>query len=176
MNALNMKCSGWCEAEKSHSQFFVTAPTALTAVQGLFWYFYINVLSLYCCGRLEIEGMGSVWLRDQKVRLRHVDTNAYLHSHDKKYSRIVTGQQEVCGVTKKSADNIWSAAEGVYFPVKHKDWCLSLWRLPLVQFPTTSFQDITNFKNNHSHLAIDVEIAVISNLWRDHGFAMEFTA
>ncbi|KAH9533896.1 hypothetical protein CY35_18G076600 [Sphagnum magellanicum] len=71
--------------------------------------------------KLEIEGTGSVWLRDQKVRLRHVDTNAYLHSHDKKYSRIVTGQQEVCGVTKKSVDNIWSAAEGVYFPVKHKD-------------------------------------------------------
>jgi dolichyl-phosphate-mannose--protein O-mannosyl transferase len=70
------------------------------------------------CGRLEIEGTASVWLRDQKVRLRHVNTNSYLHSHDKKYNRIVTGHQEVCGVTKKSSDNIWSAAEGVYFPAK----------------------------------------------------------
>ncbi|CAK9219543.1 unnamed protein product [Sphagnum troendelagicum] len=68
--------------------------------------------------KLEIEGTASVWLRDQKVRLRHVNTNGYLHSHDKKYNRIVTGHQEVCGVTKKSSDNIWSAAEGVYFPAK----------------------------------------------------------
>jgi len=65
--------------------------------------------------RLEIEGKGNVWMQDQKVRLRHVDTNGYLHSHDKKYSRIVQGQQEVCGVMKKNADNLWTAAEGIYF-------------------------------------------------------------
>jgi dolichyl-phosphate-mannose--protein O-mannosyl transferase len=78
----------------------------------------INSEWLLCFGRLEIEGAGSVWLRDQKIRLRHVDTNGYLHSHDKKYSRIVTGQQEVCGFAKKTSDNIWSAAEGVYFPAR----------------------------------------------------------
>lgn len=65
--------------------------------------------------RLEIEGKGKVWMQDQKVRLRHVDTNGYLHSHDKKYSRIVSGQQEVCGMGKKNADNLWTAAEGIYF-------------------------------------------------------------
>jgi dolichyl-phosphate-mannose--protein O-mannosyl transferase len=68
--------------------------------------------------RLEIEGKGNIWLRDQKVRLQHVDTKGYLHSHDKKYSHIVAGQQEVCGVMKKNADNVWSAAEGIYFPAK----------------------------------------------------------
>lgn len=45
--------------------------------------------------RLEIEGSGKVWKRDQKVRLRHVDTGGYLHSHNKKYTRLGGGQQEV---------------------------------------------------------------------------------
>ncbi|KAG0581446.1 hypothetical protein KC19_4G252500 [Ceratodon purpureus] len=68
--------------------------------------------------KLEIEGKGNIWMQDQKVRLRHVDTNGYLHSHDKKYSRIVAGQQEVCGMLKKNADNIWTAAEGIYFQAR----------------------------------------------------------
>jgi len=51
------------------------------------------VLWVFC--RLEIEGGGKVWKRDQKVRLRHVDTGGYLHSHNKKYNRLGGGQQEV---------------------------------------------------------------------------------
>lgn len=77
------------------------------------------------------------------MRLRHVDTGGYLHSHDKKYSRIAGGQQEVrslhiswilvfwlvklqirdcgyvqvCGIVEKRPDNVWLAAEGVYLPV-----------------------------------------------------------
>ncbi|XP_051134733.1 stromal cell-derived factor 2-like protein [Andrographis paniculata] len=66
--------------------------------------------------RLEIEGSGKTWRQDQRIRLRHVDTNGYLHSHNKKYSRIADGQQEVCGVSDKKPDNIWLVAEGVYFP------------------------------------------------------------
>lgn len=69
---------------------------------------------------LEIEGKNRVWTRDQKVRIQHVDTGSYLHSHDKKYSRIAAGQQEVCGVTKKTADNVWVATEGVYLPANQK--------------------------------------------------------
>ena len=38
-----------------------------------------------------------MWLRDQKVRLKHVDTNGYLHSHDMKYPRPIAGQHEVGG-------------------------------------------------------------------------------
>ncbi|KAL0429737.1 UNVERIFIED_CONTAM: Stromal cell-derived factor 2-like protein [Sesamum radiatum] len=64
--------------------------------------------------RLEIEGSGKTWRQDQRVRLRHVDTGGYLHSHDKKYTRIAGGQQEVCGVKEKRPDNVWLAAEGVY--------------------------------------------------------------
>ncbi|KAJ8477330.1 hypothetical protein OPV22_021057 [Ensete ventricosum] len=67
--------------------------------------------------RLEIEGGGKTWRKDERVRLLHVDTGGYLHSHDKKYNRIAGGQQEVCGVRDKRADNIWVAAEGVYLPV-----------------------------------------------------------
>ncbi|KAK1293628.1 Stromal cell-derived factor 2-like protein [Acorus calamus] len=67
--------------------------------------------------RLQIEGSGKTWRQDQRVRLQHVDTGAYLHSHDKKYSRIAGGQQEVCGVGEKRPDNVWLAAEGVYLPV-----------------------------------------------------------
>lgn len=70
--------------------------------------------------KLIIEGKGKVWLRDQKVRFLHVDTGGYLHSHDKKYSRIVAGQQEVCGYLKKNSDNLWFAAEGVYFPSRNE--------------------------------------------------------
>lgn len=45
--------------------------------------------------RLEIEGSGKTWRQDQRVRLQHVDTGGYLHSHNKKYTRIAGGQQEV---------------------------------------------------------------------------------
>ncbi|WOH09936.1 hypothetical protein DCAR_0729397 [Daucus carota subsp. sativus] len=67
--------------------------------------------------RLEIEGSGKSWRQDQKIRLRHVDTGGYLHTHNKKYNRIIAGQQEVCGVRDKLPDNIWLASEGVYLPV-----------------------------------------------------------
>ncbi|KAK8965606.1 Stromal cell-derived factor 2-like protein [Platanthera guangdongensis] len=67
--------------------------------------------------RVEIEGSGKTWKQDQRIRLKHVDTSGYLHSHDKKYTRIAGGQQEVCGIRDKKPDNIWLAAEGVYLPV-----------------------------------------------------------
>ncbi|KAJ8617480.1 hypothetical protein MRB53_013666 [Persea americana] len=67
--------------------------------------------------KLEIEGSGETWRQDQRVRLQHVDTGGYLHSHNKKYSRIAGAQQEVCGIHDKRPDNIWLAVEGVYLPV-----------------------------------------------------------
>ncbi|KAH9760377.1 Stromal cell-derived factor 2-like protein [Citrus sinensis] len=67
--------------------------------------------------RVMIEGSGKTWRQDQRIRLQHVDTGGYLHSHPKKYQRIAGGQQEVCGVREKRADNVWLAAEGVYLPV-----------------------------------------------------------
>ncbi|XP_061357505.1 stromal cell-derived factor 2-like protein [Gastrolobium bilobum] len=67
--------------------------------------------------RLQLEGSGKTWKQDQRIRLQHVDTKGYLHSHDKKYTGIPGGHQEVCGVLEKRADNVWLAAEGVYLPV-----------------------------------------------------------
>ncbi|XP_062101745.1 stromal cell-derived factor 2-like protein [Humulus lupulus] len=67
--------------------------------------------------RLLIEGSGKTWKQNQRIRLQHIDTGAMLHSHDKKYTRIAGGQQEVCSVAEKRPDNVWLAAEGVYLPV-----------------------------------------------------------
>ncbi|KAK3121449.1 hypothetical protein QOZ80_8BG0653560 [Eleusine coracana subsp. coracana] len=67
--------------------------------------------------RLEMEGSSKTWQQDQRIRLRHVNTGGYLHSHDRKYTRIAAGQQEVCGVADKRPDNVWLAAEGVYLPL-----------------------------------------------------------
>ncbi|KAK8641120.1 hypothetical protein V6N13_010549 [Hibiscus sabdariffa] len=67
--------------------------------------------------RLIIEGSGKTWKQDQRIWLQHVDTGGYLHSHNKKYTRIAGGQQEVCGLREKRVDNVWLAAEGVYLPI-----------------------------------------------------------
>ncbi|CAN8289372.1 unnamed protein product, partial [Cochlearia groenlandica] len=67
--------------------------------------------------KLVIEGSGKTWEQDQRVRLQHIDTSGYLHSHDKKYQRIAGDHQEVCGVREKRVDNVWLAAEGVYLPL-----------------------------------------------------------
>jgi dolichyl-phosphate-mannose--protein O-mannosyl transferase len=67
--------------------------------------------------RLMIEGSGTTWRLDERVRFQHIDTGSYLHSHDKKYQRIAGGQQEVCGIREKNRDNVWLAAEGVYLSV-----------------------------------------------------------
>lgn len=53
------------------------------------------LLFIHLILRLEIEGSGKTWKQDQRIRLHHVDTDGYLHSHNKKYSRIAGGQQEV---------------------------------------------------------------------------------
>lgn len=107
---------------------------------------------------LEIEGSGKTWRQDQRIRLHHVDTSGYLHSHNKKYTGIPGGHQEVrnnwflrtiiarlnfkllvmmassmrllihpsqvCGVRDKRADNVWLAAEGVYFPAAETKWSM----------------------------------------------------
>ncbi|KAG6532726.1 hypothetical protein ZIOFF_006576 [Zingiber officinale] len=69
--------------------------------------------------RLEIEGNDKTWKPGERIRLQHIDTSGYLHNHDKKYTRIAGGQQEVCGIREKRPDNVWLAAEGVYLPVNN---------------------------------------------------------
>lgn len=51
-----------------------------------------------------------------QVRLRHVDTQAYLSAHDLRFGNPIAGQYEVyCGQYKGKAAE-WQAAEGVYLP------------------------------------------------------------
>jgi dolichyl-phosphate-mannose--protein O-mannosyl transferase len=50
------------------------------------------------------------------VRLKHVDTAAYLQSHDMRYGNPISGQQEVCASQRKSGNSDWFAGEGVYVP------------------------------------------------------------
>ncbi|XP_073098524.1 stromal cell-derived factor 2-like protein isoform X2 [Elaeis guineensis] len=66
--------------------------------------------------RLEIEGNGKTWRQDQKIRLQHVDTGGYLHSHNKKYSRIAGGQQEDVGTSDShplTADDVQEEEENL---------------------------------------------------------------
>lgn len=66
--------------------------------------------------RVELSSKGP-WKQGQDVQLQHVDTNAYLMSHAKKYGQPIAGQTEVCATRgKPNANTKWLAAEGVYFP------------------------------------------------------------
>ena len=65
---------------------------------------------------VELEGGKEVWEVDAPVRLAHMQTQAYLMSHDKKYGRPISGQQEIAASRARTASSLWAAAEGVYFP------------------------------------------------------------
>lgn len=59
-----------------------------------------------------------IWKRDQIVRLIHVDTGKFLHSHGHKYGHPIPGQQEITGFHEQNKENNWVAAEGIYYPQK----------------------------------------------------------
>ena len=63
-----------------------------------------------------VEGAAK-WLRGAKLRLKHKDTGAYLHSHRKAYQNPIPGQLEVCGVPSKNSQNFWHSEEGIYFAI-----------------------------------------------------------
>ena len=71
--------------------------------------------------RLEIVADGSshkgkVWRRDQKIRLQHRQTKAWLSCSNQKFQRPISGQSEVCGTRQKDVNGVWKADQGVYFP------------------------------------------------------------
>lgn len=67
---------------------------------------------------VEWDTKGKVWKQDTKVRLKHVETSAFLTSYDHaKFGHPIGGQQEVCGHKTKSKNADWQTAEGVYLPV-----------------------------------------------------------
>jgi MIR domain len=59
---------------------------------------------------------GAFWIQESKVRLQHVDTGAYLHCSNNAYPKPIEGQLEVAARPRRSADNLWLAAEGIFFP------------------------------------------------------------
>jgi hypothetical protein len=51
------------------------------------------------------------------VRLRHEDTQTYLHSYKQaSFGHPIAGQNEVCAVKKQGRESEWFAAEGIYLP------------------------------------------------------------
>ncbi|ESN98258.1 hypothetical protein HELRODRAFT_84665, partial [Helobdella robusta] len=54
------------------------------------------------------------WRRDDKIRLRHVVTDAYLHVSGDTFGRPIHGQREVSGYQSYSEYNFWKAAEGIF--------------------------------------------------------------
>ena len=64
---------------------------------------------------------GSDWVRGKPVRFQHVDTGKFLHSHNHRFGRPIPNQHEVTGFDQKdNKENIWTAEEGVYYPVTGK--------------------------------------------------------
>lgn len=59
------------------------------------------------------------WMRDEEVRLSHVETDRFLHSSSQLvYPNVIRGQLEVSAVhssKSKSRQTVWAAREGIYF-------------------------------------------------------------
>uniref|UniRef100_A0A6N2KJI7 MIR domain-containing protein n=1 Tax=Salix viminalis TaxID=40686 RepID=A0A6N2KJI7_SALVM len=75
-------------------------------------------LEISCFGGENESDTGDYWRHGSKIKgsASTCRYQGYLHSHDKNTTNC-WGQQEVCGVREKRADNVWLAAEGVYLPV-----------------------------------------------------------
>ncbi|RID42369.1 hypothetical protein BRARA_J02257 [Brassica rapa] len=47
-------------------------------------------------GEFTIEGSGKTWKQDQRVRLQHIDTSGYLHSHNTRTCVKFKNRQKIC--------------------------------------------------------------------------------
>lgn len=54
------------------------------------------------------------WLRDQPVKLRHVDTGAYMAVSGRTFGRPINGQMEVIGAAGAVHASDWKSAEGLF--------------------------------------------------------------
>ncbi|KAK7091104.1 stromal cell-derived factor 2-like isoform X3 [Littorina saxatilis] len=63
-----------------------------------------------------------LWSRDEKVRLKHVVTEHFLHVTGNSYGRPIHGQREISGYPSANDLNYWQAAEGIFVtPSQNKD-------------------------------------------------------
>mmetsp|Transcript_41327 Transcript_41327/g.104208 ORF Transcript_41327/g.104208 Transcript_41327/m.104208 type:complete len:217 (-) Transcript_41327:76-726(-) len=60
------------------------------------------------------------WMQESKIRLEHADTHSFLHCTDNAYPQPIEGQLEVAARPRRSADNLWVAGEGIFFPRQDK--------------------------------------------------------
>lgn len=70
---------------------------------------------------VELATGSGNWTRGKKVRFKHVDTGAYLHSHGMKYGRPIAGHQEVMAAPNSGANAMWTSEAGVYFGSESRD-------------------------------------------------------
>uniref|UniRef100_U5EJF4 Putative mannosyltransferase n=1 Tax=Corethrella appendiculata TaxID=1370023 RepID=U5EJF4_9DIPT len=61
------------------------------------------------------------WLRDMKIKLRHVDTDSFLGVSGRTFGRPINGQMEVIGTHSSYSGAEWKAAEGLFVHPKEKD-------------------------------------------------------
>jgi len=61
-----------------------------------------------------VECSGSVWLRDQYVAFRHVETDLYLTCSDQTFGRPIPGQHEIVASNGLDNKGRWKTMEGVF--------------------------------------------------------------
>ncbi|VDN58131.1 unnamed protein product [Dracunculus medinensis] len=62
------------------------------------------------------------WLRDGSVKLKHKDTGKYLATSGHQYSRPISGQREVVGVSSPGNSALWRSMEGIYMLPKQQQY------------------------------------------------------
>jgi dolichyl-phosphate-mannose--protein O-mannosyl transferase len=62
----------------------------------------------------EVICNDSIWRRDTKVQLKHVDTRNFLAISGRSFGRPISGQMEVCGMPNGNSGSEWKAVEGIY--------------------------------------------------------------
>jgi dolichyl-phosphate-mannose--protein O-mannosyl transferase len=68
---------------------------------------------------VEMPSGNGAWEMGKKVRFKHVDTGAYLHSHGMKYGRPIQGHQEVMAQKSAGPNAMWiTEGAGVFFPTE----------------------------------------------------------
>ncbi|XP_058454249.1 stromal cell-derived factor 2-like protein 1 isoform X2 [Malaya genurostris] len=64
---------------------------------------------------------GEFWQRSSPVKLRHVDTDAYLSVSGRTFGRPINGQMEVVGMSTAHGGTDWTAAEGLFIHPTEKE-------------------------------------------------------
>lgn len=66
---------------------------------------------------IEWDDRQDYWVQDQKIRLKHKDTGAYLSSHAMMFRQPIAGRTEIFGSKKSGKPAVFRAGEGVFFGI-----------------------------------------------------------